>query len=196
MRFRKRGSPYFFSPAEAQLAESRTSRYREELDRSGLPPHLWTFFRFDVFHDGAATILQRRRPTELALTLDCPNFRRLGRAHPSGFTYFSIGFRVVFTGVSKTCLRVEEASAASGLDLLGTEINTLTRDIQASARSHGGQFHSLLIQFSGAWMSIVFRDVAVRVIPSDAVRLVRALRSTKVMSPCGVGREILALMDS
>ena len=157
----------------ADELDAREAAYESFLAgrRATMPPDLWSYFAWDVFHDGGLEELSWNREMDsLQLELSCPNIKRF---EDSGeYEFVNVSFRCTFQGVSYQDVDMQEDGGGVG-SFIGAEIDAEADLLTRAKERLQGDHHSLLIEFEHIVMRIVFRDLSVDAVDPASFELMR-----------------------
>lgn len=159
-------------PDSDDFAEYEKAYYRHlEQFKKSSNSHLWKFFGWDFFHDGAIESIEIQGDLKtVVIRLNCPNVKRF---KPDGeYEYINVGFSCTFRNVSTFTIQYETPERRwdvrrSSTLFLDAEINTspMLAGFKALDEDDADHFYSLLVQLlagdSTIWVELIFSQVDV-----------------------------------
>lgn len=149
--------------SDHQMSTEEFERRRRQYEtflashRPQMPKDLWSFFAWDVFHDGELERITWARSLDvLRLKLTCPNVKRVNAS--GDFEFVNVSFLCTFHGVCH--FEVHRGVEPLGT-FMGSEIDAEDSLLQQTRVAANRNRHSLLIEFEAATMLVLFEDLSV-----------------------------------
>jgi len=122
-----------------------------------MPKDLWSFFAWDVFHDGELERISWSRSMDvLELQLRCPNIKRLIAS--GDFEFVNVSFVCTFRSVCH--LEMNSPTGRIGA-FMGSEIDAEESLLQHARTAANQDCHSLFMEFESATLLVLFEDINV-----------------------------------